>query len=388
MKRERQNRRCYRSDVRVAHLTTVHHALDPRIFHKQLKTLREAGYDAHLVAPHQQSRTVDGIAIHALPRVDGRYRRVMLQRQAYQLAINLSADCYHIHDPELIPLAYVLKRETGASIVYDMHEDYRWHGPVEGRVIRGVERWCFRWVDHVILAESSYRSIVEEGSVEATFVGNYMRPRNNASPSPPPRNKPGDPFRLLYTGVVGASRGLFHMIDVVDSFRVAGRDAVLNVVGICNFKSQRQRAEASIDQRNLHHCIQRVGWDSYVPAADMVSYYQAADVGLALFDPEPNYVHSTPTKFFEYLHFGLPILCSDFPRWRQFIEQHKCGAVVPPGDTEAACAVLRQWRTDPRRYQQLSTAARKAASQYQWDTMGSRLVRLYDELLGVQEPTG
>lgn len=379
MKNSRKNRASHRTNRRIVHLTTVHSATDPRIVHKQLKTLQEAGYEAHLVAPRQHSGAVGGIPIHALPLVNGRYRRALIQRRVFQRARKLGADCYQIHDPELIPLAYALKQVTGAVILYDMHEDYRWHGPVEGRLIRLLERWCFRWVDHVILAESSYRPIVARSGVGSTFIGNYMRAYDD--PKPPPRNEPGDPFRLLYTGIVGASRGLFHMIDLMDCLRAAGLNAVLDVVGVCNSAGQRQCAVHEIGQRDLGRYVRRKGWDAYVPAATMAPYYREADVGLALFEPDPNYVQSMPTKFFEYLHYGLPILCSDFPRWRQFVEQHGCGAVIPPGDAEAALAVLRRWRHDPDRYREVSKAARAAAAHYRWEAMGKRLVRCYDELL-------
>lgn len=376
-----------RSAQRVVHLTTVHHPLDPRIFHKQLKTLQKAGYDVHLVVPRARSEIVEGIPIVALPEVKGRHRRVMLQRKAYQAARKLDADVYHFHDPELIPVGFLLKRATAARMIYDMHEDYRWHGAVEGRLLRMLERWCFQWVDHVLLAEEGYHPIVAGTGVESTFIGNFVRPPEDETTTQSEIQRKS-PFQLLYTGIIAEKRGLLHMVDLMEGLVAADGGAALDMVGICHHPDQRCRAERTIRERNLEAYIRRVGWKTYVPSSTMTPYYREAHVGLALFDPDPNYTKSIPTKFYEYLHFGLPILCSDFPRWRAFIEQHDCGAVVPPGDVEAALTVLRRWQEDPDRYRALSKAAQAAAPQYRWAAMGERLVRVYDELLDVERATG
>ena len=71
---------------RVVHMTTVHHPSDPRIFHKQLASLRDAGFDAHLIAPHEHDEQVQGISIHALPRPKTRRRRLALQPQVFKRA--------------------------------------------------------------------------------------------------------------------------------------------------------------------------------------------------------------------------------------------------------------------------------------------------------------
>lgn len=370
-----------RKDLRVVHLTTVHHPRDPRIFHKQLATLRDAGYDVHFVVPHERSETVEDLSMVALPQVEGRYQRVTLQGPAYRAARKLHADLYHIHDPELIPLAYLLQRATGARIIYDMHENYRWHGPVEGRLLRTLERWCFTWVDHVVLAEASYRAVVAARNVSATVIANYVKPFEADEPA---RSKTQDGImRLLYTGVVAESRGLFHMIDLVDRLAQEDGTATLDLVGVCNLAAQRRRAERRIRALGLEPHVNRVGWDRYVPAAAMEPYYRRAHVGLALFEPHRNHMQSLLTKFYEYLHYGLPILCSDFSLWRRFIERHGCGAVVPTGDLDAAVDVLRRWQSDPDAYRALSEAAREASTQYRWASEGKRLVRCYDALLDV-----
>ncbi len=363
---------------RVAHLTTVHHPSDPRIFWKQAVSLRRAGFEVFLVARHTRRETVEGVEIVPLPPAKGRYRRVFLQPRAYRLARSLRAAVYHVHDPELIPLAYALKRATGARVVYDVHENNFVQRSLERSLAARLERWCFGWADHVVLAEESYETVLP-ARTPRTVILNYFRPFGQPLPR---RHTPSRPaFRLLAAGVQAADRGLDALLDLAAMARAQGLPWRLTLAGVCFVARHRRAAARRIAREGLGEVVERVGWDAYVPWPALEPHYAEADVGLALFDANPNYVASVPTKFYEYLFYGLPILCSDFPLWRRFVERHGCGAVVPPGDAAGAFEVLRQWYADPARYAHLSEAAAGAASGYLWPVMERRLVDLYEKLL-------
>jgi glycosyltransferase involved in cell wall biosynthesis len=365
---------------RIVHVTTVHEPFDPRIFHKQLASLRDAGLDAHLIAPHEQTEQVQGISIHALPAPQTRWHRLALQPQVFRVARTLDAALYQVHDPELLPLAFLLKKATGAQVVYDMHENYRSKGAVLGRGLRALERWAFRWLDHVLIAEESYRSIVEGTAVPHTYIANYFRPIGDGEPAVSvATDEP--PTRLLYTGTLSTSRGLRTMIELAAEIQQADRSEAVSLVGVCHIDEQRTWAEEQIRSGGLDGVLERVGWDTYVQPSAMPPHYRRADVGLALCEPHPNHMGSLLTKFYEYLHYGLPLICSDFPLWRRFVEKHECGAVVPPGDSDAVLDVLDTWRAHPERYRQCAENALDAAPQYRWDTMGERLVEQYRGLL-------
>jgi glycosyltransferase involved in cell wall biosynthesis len=362
------------------HVTTVHRPFDPRIFHKQLGALRDAGFDTHLIAPHGGTERRDGVTIHPLPTGHRAWHaRLLLQPIAYRRARALRADLYQIHDPELIPVAWLLRQRTGARVIYDMHEDYRTKGPVWGRLLRTLERWAFRWVDHVLLAETSYRSIVEGTAADHAFILNYVKPLGQGATGPP--EPAHEPTRLLYTGTLSNRRGLRAMIDLAAAVRRRGRPERLDVVGVCNRDRQRAAADARIQKHDLAGIVTRVGWDTYVPPSAMAPHYRRADVGLFLAEPHSNLTRSMPTKFYEYLHYGLPIISTDVPLWRRFVEENECGAVVPPGDADAVLDVLDRWRERPALYRRYAENARAAADEYRWAQMGDRLVRVYRRLL-------
>src|SRR4051794_14666372 len=93
-----------RARYRIGILTSVHPALDTRVFHKQARTLAAAGYDVTLVAQHAFDCRVNGVEIRALPDQTARSRRPLLWWRLLLEALRLRAHVYHIHDPELLPL--------------------------------------------------------------------------------------------------------------------------------------------------------------------------------------------------------------------------------------------------------------------------------------------
>jgi glycosyltransferase involved in cell wall biosynthesis len=380
-----------RSTSRIVHVTTVHRSQDPRIFRKQLRSLSEAGFDAHLIAPHPNEGVVDGIPIHALERRRGRLRRLTLQPSALRKSVALQADLYHFHDPELIPCMYLVKQATGACIVYDMHEDYASRGGAAGSLLRLLETWCFRWVDHVVTAEAGYDPILEGQPVSHTLIANYHRPFNgDIATAKEGKQSEGtedtdarQPRRLLYTGTIANDRGLDVMLDVAEAIRERDRPERLCIAGVCNRSGELRAAERRYREQGLAHVVDRIGWDQFVLPKNLAPHYRSADVGLALLEPHPNYVQSFPTKFYEYLHHGLPFICTDIPLWRSFVEENDCGAVVPPNDPEAVLQVLDRWNRNPERFRKLQQNARQAAKKYRWSQMAERLVGLYDRLLGL-----
>ena len=89
---------------KVAILSSVHLALDNRVFYREARTLARAGYDVTLIAVHDRDETRDGVRIRALPRV-ARSRRPLLWRALGRMAQETGADLFHFHDPELLLLA-------------------------------------------------------------------------------------------------------------------------------------------------------------------------------------------------------------------------------------------------------------------------------------------
>src|SRR5699024_2336389 len=111
---------------KVVHMTTVHHPFDTRIYHKECTSLQQAGFDVSLITTMDEDDTPDSPEVNIIPlkKRGGRIRRMFFSTwEAYRKAKRLKADCYHFHDPELLPVGWLLKTKNN-TVIYDIHEDY------------------------------------------------------------------------------------------------------------------------------------------------------------------------------------------------------------------------------------------------------------------------
>ena len=108
---------------KIRHVTTVHAVDDPRIFHKECRSLAARGYDVGLIVYHERAEVIDGVRVVPLDRSRGRLDRMSRAAwRAYRTAAAERADIYHLHDPELLWVGALLKL-GGRRVIYDVHED-------------------------------------------------------------------------------------------------------------------------------------------------------------------------------------------------------------------------------------------------------------------------
>lgn len=109
--------------IKVCHVTSAHGKEDDRIFLKECVSLAKNGYVVYLVE-RGETYDKDGVHIIGLGNMpDGRIKRMTCgAKKAFVNALELDADIYHLHDPELLPYALKLKRK-GKIVIFDSHED-------------------------------------------------------------------------------------------------------------------------------------------------------------------------------------------------------------------------------------------------------------------------
>lgn len=361
-------------------LTSVHSVDDIRIYRKECTSLARAGYQVTLVAPHEGDVSGEFVRVVRIQRRNNRLGRMTLSLwDTLKAALAARADIYHFHDPELIPVGILLKL-LGRRVIYDVHEDLPedilskpWIHPVirrpVSRVVNMIEKCASHVYDHIAAATPAIaRKFPADKCVTvqnfpilgelAALTGERYSQRE---------------YRALYLGALTEIRGAREMVRAMEflSERFGSR---LVLAGEINPPALAKELSVQPGWKRID-CL---GWQSREAVRDLLGH---ARLGLVLFHPVPNHAESQPTKLFEYMSAGIPVIASHFPLWREIVEEAGCGLVVDPLDPSAIAEAM-EWIFDhPLEAEEMGRRGKAAVDlKFNWAAEEKKLLALYSGL--------
>lgn len=362
------------------HIASTHHAFDTRIFHKECKTLAKSGRPVTLIVPHERDELVDGIRIKAVPvPPDGKTRLSTTLWQLLRAAMEESKEAiYHFHDSELLPAMLWLKA-SGRRVVYDMHEDtplqvmYQHWIPARLRtpvslVMQGLEWVGSRVFDGLIAAEPE---IAERFPGRAVVVHNFpILAELGADDAVPYEDRPP---HIAYVGTITRVRGIEELAQAM-----ALLPETLGAQLILGGSFHPSTLEAEMQRHPGWRRVDVRGWMRRPQVRSVLGRVRA---GIVVLHPTEKYLQAYPTKLFEYMAAGLPVIASDFPVWRRFVEEAECGLLVDPQDPADIAKAITWLLTHPEEAQAMGARGQAAVQQeYNWGHEAEKLLAFYHRL--------
>jgi glycosyltransferase involved in cell wall biosynthesis len=278
-------------------------------------------------------------------------------------------------EPDSWAAAVIAKSCWGSRVVVNLREIYEERARAFPVVLRPVIRFAVRYLMRIL--SRSTDEILHHG-IERQEVHSYLG-RNGVSVSPFPRaaDMPHHHGTRPAEAVVkfvhaGALRATYAGNELLRAFAIARRTtpAVKLVVlgGVAN----------NITETSLLSALQLAGALDVLPPmpfAEVVVQLANSDVGISLVLPVDR-IHylAQPSKLFEYLASGLPVLAADVPTIRRIVSSDDCGLLVDAADENAiAAAIVRLVVEEPLR-RRLGENAARAAVRYTWEEEEPKLL--------------
>lgn len=292
------------------------------------------------------------------------------------------ADVYHFHDPELIPIGLLL-RLLSSRVVYDVHEDVSkqilskywipwWMRPGIAQATAWLERWSARFFSAIVAATPTIAERFRQLNPRTVVVQNFPSPEEFAPQAEVEWGQRA--CAIAYVGSISRGRGILEMVEAM-GLLPDWLHAKLKLAGeffpVC--------ARYEVNHLPGWGRVEEFG---YVDRAKVAGVLGGVRGGLVLLHPLPNYISAQPTKLFEYMSAGIPVIASDFPLWRQIIEGSGCGLLVDPLNVKAIAGAIEYVLTHPQQAEAMGRRGREAVKRwYNWASEEQKLLALYGEFL-------
>lgn len=227
-----------------------------------------------------------------------------------------------------------------------------------------LELWLYSKSTRVLAFTESFRRDLVRRGVDARKIDVVINGANLDLFSPPAsrdleiesRYGLKDRFVVGYFGTLGLSQGLENVIDAAELLR--GTRAIFFFVGV---GAARDGLERRVHERDLDNVI----FAPRQPKDAMPRFWSVCDVSLVHLKNDPVFATVIPSKIFESMAVGRPILyCGPAGDGSQIVARHDAGLYVEAADAAGLATAVRRLMHDPALCRRLATAAHEAAPHY------------------------
>ncbi len=370
--------------MKVCILTSVHDCRDPRIFYKEAMSLARAGYNVSLLASNCETHERNGIKIIGVGYWRSRWIRIVkIVPLILWKSIQIKADIYHIHDPELLIIVPILKL-LGARVIYDVHEDFARDIRYKTYILSGLRyplSIILRTIERVlsklcykVIAERYYKEIYPD----AIEVLNYsVLNRISSGRSNYDRLDLDNSYCwYLYTGNITEDRGALTSLRLL---QLNSRSGVA-YIGKCHSDVARKIRRYAEENNINENRIKIIGEDQYLDSEEITWHGMTGRwvAGIALFPALDYLKRKELTKFYEYMELGLPILANNFPVWRKLIEGNRAGYVVNLDDSDEIRRIMKVLEADYEEKGRRTDLTELVREKFCWSKQERNLLSLYN----------
>jgi glycosyltransferase involved in cell wall biosynthesis len=363
---------------------------DQRV-HKVCQTLQENGFDVYLIgAKKRNSLPLSSRIYHA-----GRIRMLFQKKFPFYAEFNIRlffrlifrrVDIYLGNDLDALPATWLASRIRGKPIVYDTHEYFLEMAGVEGKpmirkIWKNIESLIFPQVKYIYTICDSFRDLYKDVYHKKLYtVRNVPYLHVKDSGAYPgllleidrliPRNK----RLMIFQGAgINPHRGAEELVQAMS--RLDPRIYHLLLVGGGEIFSE---LEARIKKEKLEDRITVI---PKVPFEVLRHITRQAQLGLSLDKPDNfNHRFGLPNKIFDYIHAGLPILCSRLVEVEKIVNTYQVGTFIEnhePGHI-ASCIEMVFGNEDQMKIWKANTENAKLA--LNWESESKIVLDIFEQV--------
>lgn len=234
--------------------------------------------------------------------------------------------------PDILVVSALLPKMLGAKVILDLHDPMpelmetifvKDPNSTSVRLIKRLEKWSMARADQVLTVNKACQRIFAARSCPLEKIGVIMNsPDGSIFPFRPARSRPvpnrngNRPFVVMYHGSLVERNGVDLAIEAFTRVRTKVPAAQLHIYGWPT--PFLKKVMQSVLDRGLEQSVLYLGSK---PMEELVNAIDACDVGVI-----PNHRNAfteinTPTRIFEYLTLGKPVIAPRTPGIQDYFDE-------------------------------------------------------------------
>lgn len=396
--------------MKIGMILEHHFPPDDRVY-KEAVSLIESGHQVYLLC----SRFSDEPLVQSIDEIE--INRLKLTTQTtkifrafifvfplfsifWRLKINSfvrrnKIEVLHIHDLPLCGPALSIAKKHSIKLVCDMHEDYanwvmRTPFYTNGKLkfLRYFDDWkkyekkCLTKADFVVGVSQPLvdAMILNYGLIEKKVINIPNTPNLAIFQRPCTDDKLIEEmkpyFNLIYSGAIDQLRGLQFVIPLLSELSILVPNIRLVILGEGRYVED---LKLLVKQKNVDKFTYFAG---FMPIQTMADYIGLSHIGIYPQKRYPGVDETVPTKLFQYLSKGIPVISSNHKLPTEIINQFSCGYVVDfENNPDTFIQLVKMLYDNPKLRITLGENGQKGVEEYfNWNKTVQPLIRLYSNL--------
>lgn len=170
-------------------------------------------------------------------------------------------------------------------------------------------------------------------------------------------------FIILYSGIISSAQQVENLVYAAERLKV-DKDIAIVIIGDGEDKPKLLYLKSKHDLDNLYLL-------PFQPRHIIPSIISASDVCTVLLSPNPIYDIAVPTKFYEYLACGKPIVGVCRGELARLINSYRIGRTVDPGDIERLVEIVNELKNSPDLVRMMEDNCAIALEKFSLDNLAS-----------------
>lgn len=367
--------------TKVCHVTSAHPRYDVRIFHKECKSLSNNGFDVTLlVNDNLPDERIDGVYVVSTQiKPKNRFERMVKSKKAIRnKMLDIDADIYHFHDPELLAEASWIKKR-GKKVIFDFHEDVSkqilfktWIPKKLRKIISKLyekyEKNKAKHFDALISVTPKFVERLKEINANTIMITNYPILKKEVVNKETQRKR-----AICFAGGISPQWNHENIIKAIES--IDDIEYILAGSGSTEY----------IEKLKTLDGWSKVRYLGRVPHEEVIDIYNQSMIGMTLLSNNTQVGDEGTlgnTKIFEFMEAGLPVICSDNKLWKEIVEQYECGIAINSDNMEEIkSAILNILNNKDRILNMGKRGVQAIKTKYNWALEEEKLVKIYANLL-------